>query len=453
MSSNRTRRDCAYVWVWLPGAVEPVVAGVVRGLRDGRLVFGYGESYLARPDALSIYTPELPLARGDIDPLPGMILAGCLRDGTPDAWGRRVIEDRLGTEDLTEIDYMLESGSNRFGALDFQESPTEYLAREDTSTLDELHEAAQRLQSGAPLSAAAEAALVRGTSIGGARPKVLVRDGDGVEWIAKLSSASDRVFSVVNAEATALELARRVGIEVPDFEVTESLGRDVLLVKRFDRHGEGRRRFVVSGLTMLGLDEMAGRYATYPELLHALERHGPATRPGPILFDRIAFNMAMSNFDDHARNHAAFWDGHESLTLTPAYDLAPSHRSGETAFQAMSFGPGGERESRFEALIGVSGVYGLDRLQARERVDHIVETIQQDWAEAADIGHLSTKDRSLLFGRQFLNPATVLLGDGPFGYSASSASKTPGPARGKTTPASNRGSFKARERPEGDLRL
>src|SRR5664279_4042924 len=187
--------DRVFVWTWLPGRSEPVVAGAVQ--RAGtRFIFNYASSYLARDDRISLYTPELPLRSGSIEPLSELDLAGCLRDGTPDAWGRRVIESELGVEEesLSELEYMLQSGSNRFGALDFQESPTKYRPRNDNASLDELHEAAQRLQAGIPLSASMDSALLHGTSIGGARPKVLVEDEHGIQWIAKLSSTSDQVF-------------------------------------------------------------------------------------------------------------------------------------------------------------------------------------------------------------------------------------------------------------------
>jgi serine/threonine-protein kinase HipA len=83
----------AYVWIWLPGATRPVVAGrIARG--DGVYFFNYGRSYLARADALPIYLPELPLQRGAIAPAPRLEIASCLRDGAPDAWGRRVIINR-----------------------------------------------------------------------------------------------------------------------------------------------------------------------------------------------------------------------------------------------------------------------------------------------------------------------------------------------------------------------
>lgn len=147
--------------------------------------------------------------------------------------------------------------------------------------------------------------------------------------IAKFSSTSDP-YPVVNAEALALEFARRVGIDTTGSFLTTSLGRDVLMIERFDRRSGGGRRIVVSGLTMLGLDEMEARYATYPDLLDMLRRKGIDAGVGRRLFERVVFNVAIGNNDDHARNHAAFWDG-QTLELTPAYDLCPQIRSGETS--------------------------------------------------------------------------------------------------------------------------
>lgn len=415
---DREYAEQVYVWTWLPGHREPVVAGLAR-VRGNRMEFGYGRSYLARPEAISLYGPELPLQEGWTEPLGLLRMPNSLRDGSPDAWGRRVIESRIGADEnsLPEIGYMLESGSNRLGAIDFQVSPTLYESRRDSASLDELHEAARRLQEGRPLTTVAEEALVHGTTIGGARPKVLVDDGDGTQWIAKLSASSDSVFSVVNAEATALELARRSGINVPESKVTRSLGRDALLVRRFDRTSDGGRRHVVSGLTMAQEDEMHARYVTYPGILDVLREHGSKPETvGSELFDRIVFNMAISNTDDHARNHAAFWDG-EHLSLTPAYDLAPGNRSGDTASHVMAFDRDGTRESRFAAAVRAAPVYGLTAQQARERIDRIVESIHDNWDEAVDVSRLAQADKDRLWRRQILNPATS------YGYSSSSRSR------------------------------
>lgn len=263
-----------------------------------------------------------------------------------------------------------------------------------------------------PLTESLQAALVRGTSIGGARPKVLVTDGEAHQWIAKLSASSDAVFSVVNAEAAAMELARGAGIEVPETQVVRSLGREVLLVRRFDRAPDGTRRHVVSGLTMAQEHELGARYVGYPDLLDVLREYG--SRPetvGSELFDRIVFNMAISNTDDHARNHAAFWDGRQ-LSLTPAFDLVPGPRSGETAAQAMAIDRQGTRLSSFAAALSAAHVYGLSERQARERIDRIVESVRAHWSEAAEVGRLTVADRTHLWNRQFLNPGIF------HGYSA-----------------------------------
>jgi len=396
-----------FVWTWLPGSTEPVVAGATE--RRGEVIrFYYANSYLERDDSISLYQPELPLARGYLEPRDGLTLAGCLRDATPDAWGRRVIEARLGAPEnsLPEETYMLQSGANRFGALDFQPQRDRYRPDVDHATLDELHEAARRLQDGRSLSREMEEALAHGTTIGGARPKVLVQGADGVQWIAKLSSTSDTIFSVINAEGAAMQLARTAGLDVSHAEVTTSLGRDVLLVRRFDRTADGGRRHVVSGLTMAGEDEVGARYVTYPSILDVLREHG--SEPGGVgraLFERIAFNIAIGNSDDHARNHAAFWDGSQ-LALTPAYDLAPGSRHGETATQAMAFDYDGRvRTSSFAALLSEAPTYGLTAAVAREAIAQLVDSIRANWDDAAETARLTRADREHLWGRQILNPA------------------------------------------------
>lgn len=399
----------AYVWVWLPGNTEPVVAGRVQR-RGKRCRFGYGTSYLARSDAISLYPPELPLRTGWQVPRGNLAVASVLRDAGPDSWGQRVILERVhgirggdaDPEDLDQITFFLESGSDRIGGLDFQTSPEVYLPRGTSATLDELHSAADSLQEGHSLSPELQAALVRGTSIGGARPKALVNDC-GIPYIAKFSSTTD-LYAVVNAEAMAMEFARRAGIDTPRSLVTSSLGKDVLLVERFDRTPQGGRRILVSGLTMLGLDEMEARYATYPDLLDVLRRDGADPNIGKRLFERIVFNIAIGNNDDHARNHAAFWDG-QVLDLTPAYDLCPQPRSGETSAQAMAFGRDGQRDSSFAACLDVAPVYGLTKSEARGIIMQQIDMISADWDEVADLARLTQAQRNFLWHRQVLNPS------------------------------------------------
>ncbi|GIG41113.1 phosphatidylinositol kinase [Cellulomonas phragmiteti] len=399
------------MWVWLPGHLEPVVAGRL-DVDGGRHLFTYGRSYLARPDAISLYTPELPLVAGPQPPADGLDMPGCLSDAGPDSWGQRVILarhlGRLGassdTEDLSALTYLLESSSDRIGALDFQESPSRYVPRGGGSaSVEDLQDAADRVQAGEVLPPALAEALLRGTSIGGARPKAVVRDGDR-ELIAKFSSTMDP-YPVVQGEAVAMELAARAGVDVARTSSTTAAGRAVLLVERFDRPSGGGRTLMVSALTMLGLSERTGRYATYPDLADLVRRH--FTAPAATLrelFTRIVLNVAIGNTDDHARNHAAFWDG-QALTLTPAYDLCPQVRAGDETAQAMAIGRAGQRAARFATCVEAAEVYLLDRHEARDVVDRVVTTIRDQWDDAADRARLTAADRALLWGRQILNPS------------------------------------------------
>ncbi len=408
MTSEPDRARRVFVWTWLPGESEPVVAGAVDRVEAARLDFTYARSYLDNENAISLYAPELPLRRGAQEPLDGLTIAACHTDATPDSWGERVIGNRLGAGDqeLSIETYMLESGSNRFGAIDFQESASEYRPRLDTTSLDELYDAAEKVLAGVPLSPAIGDALMNGTAIGGADPKVLISDDSGNEYIAKLSVSTD-VHPVIRAEAVGIELARRCGLDVPNARVIKSMGRDVLLIERFDRPSGGQRRHVVSGLTMLGLDALLGaRYSSYPEMLDVFREHGRAPQDaGGKLFERLVFNVAIGNNDDHARNHAAFWDG-TSLELTHAFDLTPQVRSTDTSAQAMDIGRDGSRGSQFSACVAAAADYGLSRPDAKQIVDHIVATIETQWLDAADAAELSEADRNALWRRPVLNRST-----------------------------------------------
>lgn len=402
----------AYVWIWLPDAGTPVVAGLLS--RDGnQLVFNYGRSYLARSDAVPLYAPELPLQGGAIPLLPGLNMPGCIRDASPDAWGRRVLINRkLGVRgagaaniELDELTYLLESGSDRIGALDFQISPTRYVPRQtQQASLEELLSAAEKVERGVPLSSELDQALQHGTSIGGARPKVLIEDGER-KFIAKFSASND-LYNIVKAEFIAMRLAAKVGLDVAPVRLTLALGKDVLLIERFDRirHDDHWcRRAMVSALTMLELDEMMAAYASYEKLAEIIRyRFVNAKETLRELFGRIVFNILCGNTDDHARNHAAFWNG-QNLTLTPAYDICPQSRAGQEASQAMLI-LNGDRRSQVASCIAASHIFLLTREDAIGIVNHQVDVIEREWNALCEEASLSLVDRNTFWRRQFLNP-------------------------------------------------
>lgn len=401
-----------YVWRWLPGATEPVVAGELRFDAKGRQSFVYGRSYLERGNAGPIYEPELPLRPGAHEPIDGLDHFSCLRDAAPDAWGRRVIENRLfgrkkraAGEDVDESTYLLHSGSDRTGALDFQESASEYIPREPgNASLVEMHEAAERLATHQPIPPELEEALNHGTSIGGARPKAAIT-GENAKYVAKFSISTDN-FQIVKAEYVAMTLAARLGMNVAEVSLQKSAEKEVLLVKRFDRQPGTSgwcRRSIVSALTVLGLDEKWAREATYPNLVDQLRIHGLAFKKDATeLFSRLVFNVLIGNTDDHARNHSFFVEGN-TIRLTPAYDITPFPRAGGEASHGMKITQRSNL-SRIRLCLDIAPEFGLLKDKARSIVEAQVRGIAENFDGLCEEIGMAQTTRSQLRRRAVLNP-------------------------------------------------
>ena len=416
MMTSKAHNQEAFVWIWLPEETEPVVAGKLEA-DNGNILFNYGKSYLERTNdripVIPIYEPELPLIAGILPLLDGLSMPGCIRDAAPDAWGRRVIINKqLGvkgnntdTAQLDELTYLLESGSDRIGALDFQRSPSEYVPRSANNvTLEELIESAERVENGISLTPELDQALFHGSSIGGARPKALIED-QGTKYVAKFSSSTD-LHSVVKAEFIAMRLASLAGLSVAPVKLATAANKDVLLIERFDRNkvkSGWERKAMISALTLFGLDDMMARYASY-ETFAEIIRHRFTDPKATLkeLFSRLIFNILCGNTDDHARNHAAFWDG-KMLSLTPAYDICPQGRAGNEATQAMLIS-GNNNFSNITTCLETSHNFLLSQDEAMAIFEHQKETIEQNWDTVCDEAQLSETDRKLLWKRQFFNP-------------------------------------------------
>ncbi|NNE04750.1 MAG: type II toxin-antitoxin system HipA family toxin [Xanthomonadales bacterium] len=397
-----------YVWIWLPGATKPVVIGRLYdgGASPQRYFFTYGRSYLERENAIPLSPFELKLKAGEQEPTGMGIMPSCLRDGGPDAWGQRVLINKFGEAPLTALDFFLLSGSDRIGALDFQSSSAEYRPRiKEVVDMDVLIRAAEMVEKRQPLSPDLDTALLHGSSVGGARPKALI-DDDGTQYIAKFSTSTD-TYDVVKSEFVAMRLADTCGLNVAPVRLTRSMGRDVLLVERFDRERNERghfRKHMLSGLSILQLDEMEARYASYLDLADRIrqrfDKHEATLRE---LFARLCFNILVGNTDDHARNHAAFWDG-QHLDLTPAYDICPQSRAGGEVSQAMDIE--GER-GRLSTLANARSVcdrFMLSRDEATGIADSQAEVIREHWDDVCDEADLPNGERLRLWQGAIMNP-------------------------------------------------
>jgi serine/threonine-protein kinase HipA len=386
-----------YVWVFPASTSQPVVAGVVSPSKTTTgLVFQYGASYVQRGGAA--LGPDLPVERGRIfGPIPGLGMPSTIRDAMPDNWGRQVINRQLGADiedQLPDMRYMLESGSDRVGALDFQERSDLYVPRIGGGTLRAVSEAAAAIDEDAPIGANLLRAVRNTlTAAGGSQPKAYV-ELDGRSWLAKFTTGYDSISPLIKAERAALYVAQKAGYDVPQARLVELGGRGLtLLIERFDRVGD-TRRMVLSGNT---ISEYAGASGgSYPDLVDKLRRL--SERPsevGPELFRRLAFRVAMRIDDDHLRNIAVFWDG-EHAQFTPPFDLSPDLMG--TPIGLTDIGEG-SREFTLEALVARSRFYQLSRADAVDIAHHMVDTVKTHRVDGADIAQMTETEKNLLIAR------------------------------------------------------
>ena len=163
---------------------------------------------------------------------------------------------------------------------------------------------------------------------------------------------------------------------------------------------------MVSALTLLQLDDMMARYASYEELSEIIRhRFTDPKHTLKELFSRLVFNILCGNTDDHARNHAAFWDG-KVLTLTPAYDICPQGRTGNEASHAMLIS-GDNNLSQLKTCLETAHNFLLSEEGAREIFGSLTATIERYWETVCEEAELNEVDKRLFWRRQFLNPYSV----------------------------------------------
>ncbi|WP_029009859.1 type II toxin-antitoxin system HipA family toxin [Azospirillum halopraeferens] len=411
--TSETRPAGCYVYITLPGETRPVTAGRYelttdrRGSALGRFV--YGRSYRERPDAVPIDPLDLKLGPRvyETAALNGMF--GALRDAGPDYWGRRVIERHAGKAQLGELDYLLCSPDDRAGALGFglnvtPPAPMRLFNRTlDLAKLQAVADAIVRNEDKADTGDAAqiEELLLVGTSMGGARPKAVVEDEDGL-WLAKFNRPDDR-WNSARIEHAMLTLGRSCGLTTAESRIVRAGGRDVLLVRRFDREkmADGYRRTrMISGLTLLRTEDThrARDRWSYVLLVEELRRVTAEPRREAVeLFRRMCFNALISNTDDHPRNHAVIARDRDRA-LSPAYDLTPtSPVSVERRDLAMSCGDAG-RFANADNLLSQSARFLIPAEEAASIIDDMEARVKATWYGVARGEGVTEKDCRLIAG-------------------------------------------------------
>jgi len=299
------------------------------------VLFEYADEWLRDADCFEL-EPDLPLTRGGFAPSAGQAIHGSLGDSAPDTWGRRLMQraerrqaEREGraVRTLMESDYLLGvCDETRLGALRFRRVDREEFLSDSHRgipalvDLGRLLESTERLLRDEETDEDLQLIFAPGSSLGGARPKASVIDQQGRLSIAKFPKDSDE-YSIETWEEIALRLADRAGIVTARHELLQVAGKAVLLSRRFDRV-DGHRIPFLSAMALLGVKD--GEGSSYPEMVDALARHGAqAKKDAHALYRRVAFNVLVSNVDDHLRNHGFLRVDKSGWTLSPAYDLNP----------------------------------------------------------------------------------------------------------------------------------
>lgn len=413
--TSETTSGC-FVYITLPGEVEPVTAGRYVLGRDRRDVpegnFVYGRRYMERPNAVALDPIELKLAPRTYRTVLLGGLFGALRDASPDYWGRRIIQRHLLKVQPGEIDYLLYSPDDRAGALGFglnQTPPAPKRAFNPTLELSRLQTIADELVAGEQAPAAANAGAARqvenlmliGTSMGGARPKAVVEDESGL-WIAKFNRFDDD-WNSARVEHAMLVLGRACGLTAAESRVEVIGGRDVLLLKRFDRErveGGYLRARMVSALTLLRAEDTFQSRDKWSYLLLAEELRRVCSNPqddARELFRRMCFNALISNIDDHPRNHAIIAKD-TAWKLSPAYDLTPAVPiSIERRDLAMACGDAGRLASA-DNLLSQSARFLLGADDARGIVNEMEAKVRASWYATAHAAGVSERDCGKIAG-------------------------------------------------------
>ena len=392
---------------WLsetPSMIGRLYVDTIRGGES--YAFEYDHAWLSNPAAV-VLDPNLQLFVGRQYPL-GKDIFGLFSDSSPDRWGRilmkrreRILADleKRKPKTLNESDYLLGVyDETRMGALRFSLEENGTFLSDDTDTptppwtsLRTLEEASREFEKDERglTDKWLKQLLKPGSSLGGARPKASVLAPNGDLWIAKFPSKHDE-GNVGAWEKVVHDLARLCGLNVPESKLERfSTSGSTFLVKRFDRDGTRRIHFS-SAMTMLGKTDGAGASdgTGYLDMVSFIKSNGASPKEDLWeLWKRVVFNMAVSNTDDHLRNHG-FLLTQNGWRLSPLYDVNPIEEGDELALNVS------ETDNRIsiELAFETAHYYGIQITDAEQLSGEILTIVRDNWERIAKQCGLSRAD-------------------------------------------------------------
>lgn len=370
-------------------------------------LFKYSDDWLTHEKAFSI-DPNLPL-----NPIVqnSSTLWGAFQDISPDRWGKMLQTNANNYN--SPISFMLGvSDYMRMGGIRVsdQNNPEVYLsAHKNVPTLAnirELETAIRNFEKREMTAYDLKLLVDPGSSVGGARPKAVIEDG-GKLYIAKFQSKKDD-YRVINWEATALEMAKSAGINVPNIKLlNKDSEMSVLLNERFDRAGKERIHFA-SAMTMLSRQD--GQESSYLELADRVKQISAQPKVDNYeLWKRMTYGALIGNTDDHMRNHG-FLRNVQGWRLSPAYDINPNPERYNIHKHATTF-DGQSRSPSLDLCIDIAEYFGLNQQSVNIALKSIVTAIAQfdRLAQKNGITRQEIKQMEHLFKHEDIEKANTLI--------------------------------------------
>ena len=388
-------------WLDIPASVGELSFDSVRG--NETYSFSYDKEWLAKYGDVFL-SEDLQNFPGVQYTRPERDIFSCFSDALPDRWGRTLLnrreqiaaaDEKRPVKRLTSFDYLMGiDDASRVGGFRFTKTKGGEFINVDmnlrvpplTSVRELIHAAHEIEESEEKQQLPAKKWLVQllhpGTSLGGARPKATVIDEDGKLTVAKFPSRKDD-YDVALWEHFCHVMGRKAGVNVAATRIINGENHHVLLSRRFDRNGEGKRIHFASALTLLGLEDgdNASTGFGYPDIVDFIIRHGSNVEQNlEELYKRVAFYIIVGNSDDHFRNHG-FLLTRKGWELSPAYDINPTLQENQSLLINRS-----TNESDLNILLESANDYMLSKDKAARIISEVKEAMKSWQTEARRIG-------------------------------------------------------------------
>lgn len=402
-----------YVYADWKGLEAPTEIGVLSTqFAKGKKAFSfeYNKDWLKR-NSYQLLDPEINFFSGPQYPTDKENF-GVFLDSMPDTWGKTLMKRRAAQEarsrnekipKLYEIDYLLGVyDESRMGALRFKTDRKGPFLDNDTknptppwSSLGDLQEAVNHIESDSETNTIRQwlAVLIApGSSLGGARPKANVLGKNGDLWIAKFPSKTDTIDKGA-WEFLTYRLALDCGIEMAESKIEKITGPyHTFLTKRFDREDRQRIHFS-SAMTMTGNTEESLKNVSpsYLDIVDVIENYGINVEENlHQLWRRLIFNIAVSNTDDHLRNHG-FIMNEKGWELSPAYDINPSVEKDGLALNIDA----DDNALDLDLAIGVGEYFRLGEDDMNQIIEEILSVIS-NWKHYAKKIGIAQKEQLIM---------------------------------------------------------